>query len=58
MVLEARVVALENLEGLLRKEREESSTLRQEIHKLRGEAEQLQDLNAELQQQIQQLENK
>ncbi|XP_068215392.1 centrosomal protein of 83 kDa [Palaemon carinicauda] len=58
VVLEARVVALENLEGLLRKEREDSSLLRQELHLQRAEAEQLQSLNAELQQQIKLLKNK
>ncbi|KAK7082179.1 hypothetical protein SK128_016150 [Halocaridina rubra] len=58
VVLEARVLALENLEGLLRKEREDSSTLRQELHQQRAEADQLKTLNAELQQQMQLLKKK
>ncbi|XP_064101809.1 myosin-10-like [Macrobrachium nipponense] len=58
VVLEARVISLENLEVLLRKEREDSSVLRQEIHQHRAEAEELQSLNAELHQQIKHLKNK
>lgn len=58
VVLEARVVALENLEGLLRKEREDSSTLRQELHQQRAQAEQLKTLTGELQQHLQLLKNK
>lgn len=58
VVLEARVASLESMEGLLRREREDSSTLRQELHKQEAETQELKTHISDLQQQCHQLKNK
>nr|XP_045617376.1 plectin-like isoform X2 [Procambarus clarkii] len=56
-VLEARVASLEGMEGLLRREREDSSSLRQELLQHQAEVQQLKVLNKDLHLNIQQLNN-
>lgn len=58
MVLEAKVASLESMEGLLRREREDCSMLRQELHQQQAEAQELKSYISDLQQQCQQLKNK
>ena len=49
----ARVASVEDLERLLRQERESSSSLRQELHRCQAEVQELKAINADLQQSLQ-----
>ncbi|KAG0729384.1 hypothetical protein GWK47_030421 [Chionoecetes opilio] len=54
----ARVASLEDLERLLRQERESAAASRQELHRWQAEAQELKALNADLRQNLQKLADK
>lgn len=57
-VLEGRLAGLDGTEEALRRERQTSSTLRQDLHLQQTQVEQLGTLTTQLHQTIQQLKNK
>lgn len=57
-VLSARVTTLESLESLLKREKEESSSLREELHRHEAEGQRVGSLNKDMQRQIQELKAK
>ncbi|XP_045105794.1 centrosomal protein of 83 kDa-like isoform X2 [Portunus trituberculatus] len=54
----ARLASVEDLERLLRQERESSSSLRQELHHCQAEVQEMKAMNAELHQNLQQIGDK
>ncbi|KAK8725903.1 hypothetical protein OTU49_010546 [Cherax quadricarinatus] len=56
-ILEARVVLLEDTEGSLRRQKEECSTLRQQLHQHQAEAQELNTLNLDSHRHIQKLKD-
>ncbi|KAK8383628.1 hypothetical protein O3P69_015830 [Scylla paramamosain] len=54
----ARLASVEDLERLLRQERESSSSLRQELHHCQAEVQELKAMNADLHQNLQQIGDK
>ncbi|XP_047479382.1 paramyosin-like [Penaeus chinensis] len=57
-VLNARVATLESLESLLKREKEENSSLREELHRQEAEGQRMGNLNKDMQRQIQDLKTR
>ncbi|XP_042872626.1 trichohyalin-like isoform X2 [Penaeus japonicus] len=57
-VLNARVTTLESLESLLKREKEENSSLREELHRQEAEGKRMGSLNKDMQKEIQELKAK